>query len=132
MKDKPLEATLYPALEKGAIADGWPLTRISDGSFGKKCGDFVGVAPNGLGVLLEVKVINKLPANSNFFPWQVFESHQIQWLKAYEKTGAFALAALFEWQTDTMRVYRIQLQPPYPHTDLTLGKGGWVGWSQLL
>ena len=132
MKERPLENVLYRPLENGAVADGWPLYRIPDQSFGKKPADLIGMASNGLAVLVEAKVVQKLPANTQFFPWQLFESNQINWLNAYQNAGAFALAALFEWPTDTMRVYRIQKEAPYPAVDLKLTKAGYVGWSLLL
>lgn len=133
MISKPKEHTLYDPLIRGGIADGWLLARISDESHGKKPSDIIGCAPNGVGALVEVKVVSDLPDNEHDFPWQLFESHQINWLNAYLRADAYALTPLFKWKTDTMRVYRIQKEPPYPWYDLTQRRdGSFVGWNQIL
>lgn len=133
MTSKPREAEFYEPLRVGALADGWLVFRISDGSFGKKCFDLAGAAQDGLACGIEVKVVNKFPTNEHDFPWQLFASHQIIWLNSYMKQGSYALCPLFEWKTDTMRVYLITETPPYTYAVLTQMKGGaYVGWNSLL
>lgn len=132
MDKRPKEHTLYDGLIKGALAEGWLLTRISDQSYGKKVADIIGCAPNGIGALVEVKVVSHLPLEYDF-PWQIFETHQINWLNGYVRAHAYALAPLFCWPSDTMRVYRIKEEPPYPWYDLTERRDGfYVGWNQIL
>lgn len=131
MTSKPKEHTLYDPLIRGGIADGWLLARISDQSFGKKCADIIGCAPNGVGALVEVKVVDRFLEDT--FPWNLFEAHQINWLGSYVSVGAYALTPLYNYKSETMRVYRIKAEPPYAYYDLTLRKdGSWVGWNQML
>ena len=133
MTSKPRESEFYEPLRIGALADGWLVFRISDGSFGKKPADIVGCAIDGVGTLIEVKVVSKFPEADNDFPWTLFSAHQVIWLNSYSKQGAYALTPLFNWRTDEMRVYLITERPPYTYALLTQMKGGsWVGWNRLL
>ena len=88
-----MERDLYPLLLAGAEADGWALYRLTDLSVGKKPFDIGGCDPDGYAVAVEVKVIDKLRWNAPL-PWNIFEAHQLQWLKAYATRGGRALVVL--------------------------------------
>lgn len=130
---RPHESTLYPDIINGALLDGWALFRISDQAFGKKPFDIAGCAPDGKAVGVEVKVVDGFPNGYEDFPWEQFEPNQINWLKAYKDTKAYALMPLYNWKTEEMRIYRLIEANEIPFIEMIKGRyQGYLGWSQLL
>ena len=136
---KPREFDLYAPLINGARRDRWFLFRIADGSFGRKPFDLAGSASNGLAVGLEVKVVNKLPEQWQPFPWNLFSTHQIEWLKLYADQNSYALMALYDYIIANMRIYKLTSSAKIdaavaniPCLDLIKDRNGsFIGWSDL-
>jgi len=137
------ESDQYAPLWKGANSEGWRLWRIADGSVGKKPCDITGVAPNGLGVCLEVKSFDRrAPQYADSPVWPLYASHQIRWLDLYAEAHALALAAEYDETRREMRLFWIryldkQTDRPTPYMRLTRetdGHGGqlWLGWNDFL
>lgn len=96
----------YLDLSHGAHLEGWEITRIADGSLGKKPFDFFGVTNTGIAIALEVKEITQgIPPHS--LPMKCFEGreHQITWLNLYADRGAIALVAVYHKPTRRMMLF---------------------------
>ena len=136
------EISLYRPLIEGALNEGWALWRVQDGSFGRKPADCAGISPSGVGVLLEVKVYDKVLFPGSRIPNQLLRFNQNAWLAEYARLKAYSLVAIYNDTLNEMWVFRIlhpnQLERSTLVSELICielkldGKGRWVGWNQLL
>lgn len=141
------EADQYGPLWKGANSTGWHLFRIADGSVGKKPADIAGVAPDGRGVLIEVKTIrqtsNRLPQGGVArVDWKLYATHQRAWLARYAEAGALAIVAQYDEQLREMHLWPLTRAEhfydggPRVHQKMDrwdFGRGPeWCGWQDLL
>lgn len=103
------ESDHYGALWKGANAERWSLFRMADGSVGKKPADIAGCSPEGIGVLIEVKLIkNTRPSVGPSLPhWDMYATHQKAWLRKYAEAHAIAIAAEYDVSRREMRLFPI-------------------------
>ena len=126
------EKELYNPIIAGMVAEGWTMFRIEDGSFGKKPFDIAGIAPDGKGVGLEVKLTNKY--DSEEFPWKLCSSHQVSWLKEYAKKGAYSLLAIYTLDDNKLRIWELWDDlNTYGHMEMILDKfKRYAGWDRLL
>lgn len=126
------EQDLYNPIIAGMASEGWVMFRISDGSFGKKPADCAGITPTGVGVLLEVKLVDHIGYNP--LPWNRLSMHQRAWLKEYAKNDGIALIVTYYPNDDRLMVYKLQKDGEgYTQFRMVLDKfKRWCGWSQLL
>lgn len=122
-----MERSHYGAISKGAASQGWLLYKIPDAAnTGKKPFDFVGVAPNGLAVALELK-----EAKAGCGLMALLAPHQLAWLQAYQGLGAYALIGLKVEREPRIMVYRLDtLGAPQFAFGLRLEGGLFVGWPK--
>jgi hypothetical protein len=87
------EGELYDQLVKGANAEGWHLFRCYDSELGKAPADILGVAPNGLGVCMEVKAVDTFRRKDGTATpsWGAYLPHQVSWCHRYAEANALAL-----------------------------------------
>lgn len=134
-----VERQLYDPLMKGAAKDRWFLLRIADGSPGKKPFDIFGSASNCISVGLEVKLV-KHARDSDPFPYQRFEEHQLAYLRQYAVRGLYSLAGLYDAETHRMKI--LIMQPRHfnvvstisdiPSITLRLENESYRGWDEVL
>lgn len=87
------ECKLYDDLVRWANAEGWHLFRCYDSEWGKAPADILGVAPNGLGVCMEVKVVDTFRRKDGAATpsWGAYLPHQISWAHRYAEADALVL-----------------------------------------
>jgi len=130
------ERELYQPLIKGANAEGWLLWRVKDGTYGKNPFDISGVAPDGRAVGFEVKKLIRIREDQPI-GWSVFESHQLAYLKAYQKHGGHAIMGFYGTSDNRLILVRYdELRNPkalletYQMVELKKDKEIWTGWSK--
>lgn len=132
------EADHYVPLVQGANAEGWRLYRIEDGSRGLKPFDVGGADARGLAVGLELKAVNQR-RRDGVFPWTLFAEHQRNWLMAFQRLNAQALAIVYYALDREMCVYPLRVRDDFvrPESQMTRVSlrwymNRWTGWSSLL
>jgi hypothetical protein len=133
------EADLYGPLVDGADHDNWLLYRIADGSVGFKPFDLGGADAYGIAVGLEVKRTreDRVAAEDQPLPWQLFETRQRAWLNEFAHHRALALIVLYHDRSGDLVVYRLPGgSDEQPRRDYRVGTlyshaTGYRGWKQL-
>lgn len=132
------ETELYAPVVAGMLSEGHAVFKIADGSVGKKPFDIAGTTLNGLAIGLELKIWktkNATETEAESIPWQLFETHQIAWLKAYAAKGAIALGGVYYPSDGLLRVWR--LASPSDSCDrladfaLAKSAGIFKGWKHM-
>lgn len=126
-----LETHLYPAILLGAKSEGWILTKIIDGSLGKKPFDMFGIDCNNKPVAIEVKVWRSGKASVIDYPIEKihFESQQLTYLRLYARRQATSWALIFEEDSEIMYVYDFTKEAYIGA--LQYNRDMWVGWNGL-
>lgn len=98
------ENVLYAPITSSFNTDGWIAVKIVDGSMGLKPFDIFGVSPTGRAMCCEVKVHDVKKVKD--FPENLFAKHQIAYMQAYAKRGAYSIAAVYNPQSKLLYLYK--------------------------
>lgn len=137
------EAEYYLDILRGGNFDGILLTRINDGSVGRKPCDIIGATDKGRFVGIEVKLINAWEPSMTTLGTKelaLFEPHQLAYLREYGMRNALSFGIIIRTPTKNSRVnvdvYVYRFTPEQDGKFIGSLKrseaAGFIGWRSIV